>query len=372
MHRLSGLLLVAAVSGFSAPADSHANGQALFDTNCAICHKPGAENRTPPPEALKRLTNGSILISLETGVMKSQGSTLTAAERQAIADYLAPRATSESAAPVGSNECGANAKPLASLAGWNGWSPDLGNSRYQSDLNAGIRAVDVPNLKVKWAFGIPSASSMYGQPSAAGGRLFFGSGNGTVYSLDAATGCLYWTFKAPSQVRTAVTVGSFDGKYAAYFGDGSSVVYALNAQTGELIWKTKIEDHKLAGITGAPKLYAGKLYVPVRSGIEEMVAAQLKYQCCTFRGSLVALDAKTGEKIWKTYTIPDPPAVIGKNSSGTDKYGPSGAGIWSSPTIDVKRKAIYVGTGNNYSDPPTQYGDAILAFDLDTQGRSAG
>jgi polyvinyl alcohol dehydrogenase (cytochrome) len=363
MHRVSGLLLVAAVSCFS--ADTHPDGKALFEANCAVCHKPGAENRTPPPEALKRLTNGSIVASLETGVMKAQGSTLTPLERQALADFLVPRAT-ESIEAALSNQCPADSKPLANLAGWNGWSPDLTNSRFQSENEAGVRASDVPNLKVKWAFGIPNASSMYGQPSIAGGRLFFGSGNGTVYSLDAASGCVYWTFKAPAQVRTPITVGTSDGKYVAYFGDGSAVVYAVDAQTGQLIWKNKIEDHKLAGITGAPKLYGGKLYIPVRSGVEEMIAAQLKYQCCTFRGSLVALDAKTGEQVWKTYTIPDPPGVVGKNSAGVDRYGPSGAGIWSSPTIDVKRKAVYVGTGNNYSDPPTKYGDAILAFDLDT------
>jgi polyvinyl alcohol dehydrogenase (cytochrome) len=363
MHRLSGLLLVAAVLGLSAPADTHLDGKALFEANCAVCHKPGAENRTPPPEALKRLSNGSIAGSLESGAMKAQAAALTPLERQAIADFLVPRVT-EIAEAMLPNQCPAAAKPLASLAGWNGWSPDLVNTRYQPD--GGIDAADIPSLKVKWAFGLPNTSSMFGEPSFAGGRLFFGSGNGTVYSLDAATGCVYWTFKAPSQVRTAVAVGAWDGRYAAYFGDGSAVVYAVDAQTGKLIWKTKIDDHKLAGITGAPKLYGGKLYVPVRSGSEEMLAAQLKYECCTFRGSLVALDAKTGAKVWKTYTIPDPPGLVGKNSASTDKYGPSGAGIWSSPTIDVKRKAVYVGTGNNYSDPPTKYADAILAFDLDT------
>jgi polyvinyl alcohol dehydrogenase (cytochrome) len=361
MHRVIGLLLVAAVFGFSAPPD----GKAIFETVCAVCHQAGAENRTPPPEALKKLSNAAIVAALETGPMKVQGSTLSPAERLAVADFLVPRGAGSIQSTAG-NQCPANTKPLSNLAGWNGWSPDLTNSRFQPARQAGLTAADIPNLKVKWAFGVPNQFSMYGQPSVAGGRLFFGSGNGTVYSLDAATGCLYWTFKAPAQVRTAITVGTWDGKYVAYFGDGSAVVYAVDAQTGELIWKTKIDDHKMAGITGAPQLYAGKLYIPVRSGTEEMVAAQLKYECCTFRGSLVALDAKTGEKVWKTYTIPDPPGVIRKNSAGTDEYGPSGAGIWSAPTIDVKRKAVYVGTGNNYSDPPTKYADAILAFDLDT------
>ena len=187
--------------------------------------------------------------------MKTQGSSLTPVERQAIATFLVAR-IAEPVETTASNQCSTAATPLANLAGWNGWSPDLTNSRFQPERAGGIQASDIANLKVKWAFGVPNASSMYGQPSVAGGRLFFGTGNGTVYSLDAASGCVYWTFKAAAQVRTAITVGTSDEKYVAYFGDGGSVVYAVDAQTGQLIWKTKIDDHKMAGITGAPKLIA--------------------------------------------------------------------------------------------------------------------
>jgi polyvinyl alcohol dehydrogenase (cytochrome) len=369
MRRLIGLLSFAFISVAAAQAAAPAaspDGEALFKKNCALCHKPDAANRTPTFEALKWVPNGAIVTALESGSMKAQGSTLSAAERQAIADYLAPRAAA-SVEPAHTNFCEPGAAPLSNLNGWNGWGVDLVNSRMQSDDAAGIRAGDVPKLKVKWAFGFPSVSTVFGQPAVVGGRIFAGSNNGTVYSLDARTGCVYWTFKASSQVRSPITVAPFGpGQYAIYFGDGQANVYAVNAQTGEQLWKTKIEDHKLAGITGGPKVYEGRVYVGVRSGAEEMLAANAVYKCCTFRGSLAALNAATGKQIWKTYTIPDPPSVTKKNSAGTDMYGPSGAAIWSSPTIDVKRKAVYVGTGNNYSDPPTRYGDAVLAFDLET------
>lgn len=342
------------------------DGGAIFETHCAVCHKPAAENRTPTPDALKRLTNPAIVAALETGAMKSQGSALSSGQKQAVADFLVPRSAGLPVDTVRADACGTR-NTISNLTGWNGWGADISNSRFQPAKIAGLKALDIPNLKLKWAFGIADASSMFGQPTAAGGRLFFGSANGTVYSLDAETGCVYWTFKAPVQVRTPITIAkSPDGKYLAYFGDGSATVYAVDAQTGEQVWKTKIDDHKLAGITGGPQFYNGRVYVPVRSGMEEMIAASAKYQCCTFRGSLASLDAQTGKLIWKTYTIPDPPTVVGKNSAGTDRFGPSGAGVWSAPTIDVKRKTIYVGTGNNYSDPPTKYGDAILAFDLET------
>ncbi len=361
MFRQLGVFLAAAAAYAQAP-----DGKALFEKNCAICHKAGAaDNRAPLPEELAKRPNQSIITALELGVMRSQGAALNAAERQAIADFLAPR--NDAATAARANTCPANARALANLNGWNGWGLDLNNSRLQPAAAAGLRAEDVPKLKVKWAFGFPGAVSVAAQVTAVGGRLFFGSANGTVYSLDARTGCVYWTFKAESQVRAAITVAPLGrGQYAAYFGDGGTTVYALNAQTGQLLWKTKLDNHPMAGITGAPKLYDGRLYVGVRSGGEEVAAADPKYPCCTFRGSLSSVGATTGKLIWKTFTVTDPPKQTKKSSTGTDLYGPSGAGIWSSPAIDVKRKAVYVGTGNNYSDPPTNTSDALIAFDLDT------
>jgi polyvinyl alcohol dehydrogenase (cytochrome) len=366
MFRFLGLLSCTCLCVFcqvSAPAP---DGKVIFEKNCALCHKPGADNRTPTSEALKRLSNQAVLIALETGSMKEQGAALSAAERRAVADFIAPRTTASSE-PARDNACPAGAPPLANLNGWNGWGVDLVNSRLQLPKDGGIRAEDVAKLKVKWAFGFPGATSVFGQPTAVGGRLFFGSAKGTIYSLDARTGCVYWTFEAGTQVRTPIAIAAAaNGKFTAYFGDGKANIIAVNAQTGELLWKTKIDEHPLAGITGAPQVYGGRVYVGVRSGIEEMMAANPKYACCTFRGSMSALDAATGKVVWKTFTIPDPPAVTKKNSAGTDLYGPSGAAVWSSPTIDVKRKAVYVGTGNNYSEPSTRYGDAVLAFDLET------
>ncbi|MGD0436900.1 MAG: PQQ-binding-like beta-propeller repeat protein [Bryobacteraceae bacterium] len=350
----------------SAQTETRPDGRDLFQKNCALCHNPDADNRTPTAEALKRLPNQAVLIALESGPMKAQGASLSLAQRQAIADFISPKTAGSSDAPR-ENSCDAGAPPLSNLNGWNGWGVDLVNSRMQSTKEGGIRAEDVPKLKVKWAFGFANATSVFGQPTAVGGRLFFGSGRGDVYSLDAKTGCMYWKFPAGVQVRSPITVAPFgNGQFAAYFGDGKAVLYALNAQTGELLWKTKIDDHPLAGITGNPRVYNGRVYVGVRSGVEEMMAANPKYECCTFRGSLAALDASTGKLVWKTFTIPDPPTATKKNSAGTEMHGPSGAAVWSSPTIDVKRKAVYVGTGNNYSEPSTRYSDAVLAFDLDT------
>ena len=254
----------------------------------------------------------------------------------------------------------------ASGPSWTGWSPDLANTRYQP--RPGLTGDQVPRLTLKWAFGFPNASVATGLPTVAGGRLFVGSQDGTVYSLDAASGCVVWAFKAKARVRSGVVIAArtgAPGQYSAYFGDGRSNVYALDAATGEQLWTRSVDDHRAANITGTPAFYQGRLYVPVAS-IEEAQGANPAYECCTFRGSLVALDAATGSLTWKTYTINAEAKPVGKNKAGTARWGPAGAGIWSSPTIDPKRHVVYAATGNMYTEPQQPTSDAIMAFDLDT------
>jgi len=131
------------------------------------------------------------------------------------------------------------------------------------------------------------------------------------------------------------------------------------------LWKTNVDRHRAARITGAPRLHAGKLYVPVAS-LEEASGASADYECCTFRGSVLALDAANGKQIWKTYIIPEQPKVAGKNKKSVRQWGPSGAGVWSTPTVDADHKLIYVATGDNYSLPASRTSDAVVALDMES------
>ncbi len=345
------LLLLLACAAF---AD---DGPALFEKHCALCHRPQSATRAPVQAALSRMPRQAILAALETGSMKTQAAALTPAERRTLVEFLS---NINAAAEPRAGFCAATAK-LTGGVGWNGWGVDLANSRFQPD--PGLTAAQVPGLKLKWAFGFPNATSAFGQPAIAGGGLFLGSEDGTVYSLDARTGCIAWAYKASSTVRTAISIDT--SLASVYFGDVQANVYRVDAASGELRWKVQVEQHPFARITGAPKLYAGRLYVPV-SSIEEVGGGNPKYACCTFRGSVVALDAASGKQVWKTYTIPDLPKPTRVNSAGTQMLGPAGAAVWSSPTIDVERKAVYVATGNAYADPPVRYTDAVLSFDLET------
>ena len=296
------------------------------------------------------------------------------------------------------NICADAASPLAlGSAQWNGWGRDVENTRYQPE--PAIRASDVPKLALKWAFGF-QGSAVAGQPTVVDGRLFVASSAGRIYSLDAKTGCTYWTFDAPAGTRTAISIGEFAPsrsaaapKYAAaprrkhggskkskrqytlahldilkapsaaFFGDDTGAVYALDAQRGTLLWKTVVDAHPLARIVGGPMLYRDRLYVVVASN-EQSAAVDAAYSCCTFRGSVAALDIGSGRLVWKSYTVLEEPQPTRKNSAGVQEFGPAGAAIVAAPTVDPKRNVLYVATGGSATGFEQSLTDAVAAFDL--------
>jgi polyvinyl alcohol dehydrogenase (cytochrome) len=128
------------------------------------------------------------------------------------------------------------------------------------------------------------------------------------------------------------------------------------------MWKVKVDDFPTARISSSPTFYNGRLYVGVAAG-EEASGAVPTYECCKFRGNLVALDAATGQRVWKTYLVEEPKPTK-KNAVGAQLWGPSGAPIWGTPAIDPVKNAVYVTTGNNYSDPGSTMSDAFVALDI--------
>jgi polyvinyl alcohol dehydrogenase (cytochrome) len=336
------------------------DGAAIFARDCAGCHDGVEGSRAPKPDILRQRSPEAILSALTAGGMRPQGGRLSGAERRAVAEYLSGRPIGGDITGASQGRCSVPAPVNPASSSWPGWAPSLTNTRFQPQS---MVAEDVPRLSLKWAFGFPDATSAWSQPTVAGGRLFVGSQNGPVYALDAQSGCIYWTFTAKSGVRTALT---FDGDPAAggttvFFGDTGANVYALNAETGRERWSRTVDAHPLARITGSLTVVGGRVFVPV-SSIEETAANQPGYGCCTFRGSLNALDAATGAVRWRTFTVPEPQA-LGKNAAGVTLLGPAGVGIWSAPTFDLKRNIVYAATGNTYSGPAQPTADAVVAFD---------
>ena len=350
-------------------------GFAIFQQRCMSCHgNPNASQRAPEPAALRQLAPEAIYDALTSGVMRVQGQSLSELQRTQVAESLSGRPIGTGAAGDAAsmpNRCAGN-PPLANPAAgpaWNGWGADVGNSRLQSAKAAGLSADEVPRLTLKWAFGYPNGVSALGQPTVASGRVFVGADTGYVYSLDANTGCVYWSFKTKAGVRAALSVGPVTGhgavRYAAYVGDLKGNVYALDAQTGAQLWTGHPEEHFTARVTGAPTLHNGRLYVPISSW-EEFSAASLDYPCCTSRGSVAAFDANSGRQIWKTYVIPEDPQPVRKNTAGVQLWAPAGGSVWNSPTVDVRRRVIYFGTGDATTAPAAKTSDAVMALDMDT------
>ena len=342
-------------------------GATLFEAQCAACHTPPGVPRAPTLEILRERSPGAIVAALTDGIMALQGQNLTDVQRRAVAEFITGRAVSDDAIGTSAGLCESTPTLVDPLDGphWSGWGVGRENLRFQTAESAGLDFNQVPNLTLKWAFGFPETTSAWAQPAVAGGRLFVGSQNGDIYALDAKTGCGHWTYSARTGVRTAISVGALGDGHALYFGDTGARVYAIDAQTGAELWSRDVESHPGARITGAPTLHEGRLYVPV-SSIEEVLASNQGYGCCTFRGSVVVLDAATGDQIWKAYTIPAEPVARGTSPNGTTLSGPAGAAVWGAPTIDAGRGLVYVATGNAYTQPAAETSDAIVAFDIDT------
>ncbi|MEP7354012.1 MAG: PQQ-binding-like beta-propeller repeat protein, partial [Acidobacteriota bacterium] len=310
---------------------------------------------------IKQMTGEAIYGALTSGVMKTQASGLSTQQVFALIIHIAPTGGA-SAKPAFEKTCTANEPfKLDGASAWGGWSPSITNSRFQGAKAAGLDVASVSKLKLKWAFNLGGVALVRGQPAVAGNRVFFGTQAGDVYAVDATTGCVHWAFKAKSGLRSGVTVGDANGVPAIFFGDGGANMYALTAATGELLWKNRPVQHLMATATDSPQFYKGVVYQGF-SSIEEAVAADPNSTCCTFRGSVVALEAATGKQIWQSYTISEPAKATGNGK----QLGPSGAGVWNTPTIDEQSGALYVATGDNYSNPVTETSDAVLAFDLKT------
>jgi polyvinyl alcohol dehydrogenase (cytochrome) len=283
------------------------------------------------------------------------------------AQSSAPATTAASPAPTDqlANRCSPELKPpRANAPAWTGWGANAANWRYQIARQAGITSADAPRLKLKWAFGIPNVRTVRSQPAIYAGRVYVGGMDGTVYSLNASSGCTFWATTG-KPVRSGLVIGKAGSANAVFYGDAAGGVDALDAVSGKFLWRTQADDHPAATITGTPSYLDGRLYVPVSSG-EEQARRRPDYECCTFRGSVVAIDAATGKVLWQTYMAAEKPAPHGTTKEGRTIFAPSGMAIWSSPTIDVAKGRIYVGTGDNYSEPGTETSDAVVALDLKT------
>jgi len=356
------LLAIAVAARASAAAPS---GEAIFAARCASCHDapPSADNRAPPKAVLKQMSVARIVRTMDFGAMMSLTYMLDRAEREAVAAYLG--VPGEDRAPPPSAYCAERTVTLAktSAADWNGWSPAPTNTRYQA--RPGLSVATLGRLQLKWAFGFAGDVNAFAPPAVLGANLFVGSAGGSIYALDARSGCIRWHYQADGPVRTAMLVAPLDAggaRHAVLFGDQAGRFYALAAETGALLWRARPDEHEAAKLTGAPLARDGIVYVPVASW-EESRPLNPAYECCTFRGSVVAYRVEDGTKIWQSFLVAETTKRGPTDPQGSRQRGPSGAGTWSAPTLDAARGLLYVTTGNNYTGQ-TAMSDAVVALKI--------
>ncbi len=368
---ISGVLL--ALSAMAGAAQA-ASGEAVFIERCKMCHEP-AVDRAPSLADLAKRPQGDIVAALTNGIMKPMAEGLSAADIQAVAAYVSPAATPARATgaempqvavktgQIGTNPvCTVHAPIQATAGDWSSTGIDDPSTRFQR--KPGLSAADVPRLKVKWAFSMTGG----GQPTVIGDWLFVTNRSGHFFAMDAKSGCVHWVVDnlvartTPMVVRSPISPSG----WATFVGQSDRIVRAFDAQTGKELWRSAVLDpHPVGVLTGSPIVADDRLLVPI-SSIEEAAAMSKSYACCTFRGSVAALDLKTGKLLWKTSMISEPRRELREKDTGQKVGGPAGAAIWSAPSIDRKRGLVYVVTGDSYTDVDTIGADAVVAVDIKT------
>jgi polyvinyl alcohol dehydrogenase (cytochrome) len=344
---------------------SSPEGEALYASRCAACHD-HASGRVPP-KVLITVTRAAedVIDTLTLGVMRPQASGLTPQQIRSLAIYLTGKLPVPRA-PPDANPCPAPAAVQLASGDWRSWGRDLADSRFQPD--PGFSAAQVPKLKLRWTFAYPGRAA-FGQPAVAGDLLLAGGTGGRLFALDAKSGCTHWNYDAGALIRTGIVIDQVPAarttgqraRLVAWFGDDKGILHAVDVRDGKSLWAVQLDEHPIVRLVGTPQLHAGILYAPV-SSFEEVAAADPKYPCCTFRGSLVAVDAASGKLLWRAYTVREPAAPIA--ASGQTLSGPAGGSIFSAPTIDAEHGLIYAGTGDSYTNVVSDSTNAVIALKL--------
>jgi polyvinyl alcohol dehydrogenase (cytochrome) len=274
-----------------------------------------------------------------------------------------------------------NRSPESRSSQWRIAGQNLSNT-WSQPAEHSISPANVKNLSPKWVF--TTGGDVSATPTVDGDAVYFPDWGGSLFAVNKNSGRLIWSHKiseydgvdgAVSRVSPTVDddqliIGDILSSKEVH--NGANVI-AVDKQKGTLRWITQVDPHPAAIITGSPVVFDGVVYIGVSSS-EETLATNPAYPCCSFRGSVVALDAKSGAMLWKTFDMPD-------NGGRRDEY--SGGAVWQPPAIDPKRGTLFIGTGNNYTVPadvvacqnatptadctaPDDFFDAALGLDLKT------
>ena len=342
-------------------ADS--TGIKVFNAVCLSCHKENVQSLAPGLSVLASMTPRAIYTSLSNGKMRQQGAALSEEERKKVAEWIT-RTSMKTTELAKDAYTKFSPSTLVGKYDHSGWGNDKEGTGFRSSSQAGITTQNISGLSLKWAFAFPDGTITRSKPAVAGDWLIVGSQFGEVYAINKNTGKVGWQYSAAAPIRGAISIVQNKGSLTAVFSDYSTNVYAIDVKTGKLKWNTRAGFEAYSGNTGSVVIHKGKVFVPIVSS-EISSAAVNNYECCTSSGGVVALNVETGKVIW-TYRILPKAVEAGKKKNGKSFFAPSGAPVWCSPTVDAKRGLLYIGTGQNYSDPATNTSDALQAINMET------
>lgn len=339
-------------------------GKQIFLNSCNVCHKDSTAGLAPGVTILSAMTPKSIVASLSDGKMKAQGATLSNYERRAVAEYLTNSTLKNTVLNDSAFSPFQLGNSINKVINHSGWGNDLKGTGFRTAQQAGISSGNVSGLKLKWVFAFPDATIVRSKPAVINDWIIVGGQYGELFAINQQTGKIGWRFDASAAIRGAIFIDQKGSSITAYFADYSSNVYAIDVRTGKLKWNNRAGFDAQSSVTGSVVVYQGKVIVPI-SSVEVAAAYRGDYPCCISSGGVVALDAANGKTIWQYRVVPKA-TQTGVKKNGTPSFGPSGAPVWSSPTIDEKRNLVYIGTGQNYSQPASKGSDAIQALDIKT------
>lgn len=352
----------------SPPSDDNHPGRAVYRARCAYCHE--AEGSDAPATAsIRRLSKANIKYTVELGYMRQYAKGIPKDQLAQLVDWL-PQSqagegdwTTKAACPTNKRAVNLKGAPRTAV----GFGLGLDNTRQMTAKETGLTKADMKKLELAYVVAFPQTATMRSQPVIVGDTLFMAAtDSGHIYALDVASGCLKWAYASDLTLRSSLTFAEATAKTGEMIiaGDAAGRVHAVDAKTGREVWVKDIKLSDVNRVTGAPIAYKGVVYVPL-SAIEVNFTGADDYECCTGQGAVVALDVATGKTLWTGRTMEDAKPTF-KDKNGVQKWGPSGAIIWSSPAVDPKRGLIYAGTGENTSWPATGTSDSIIAYDMKT------
>ena len=300
----------------------------------------------------------SLVTLLSAGLVAAQPSlTQEQAEEEGLGDWIAATMCAEDNRAV----------DLERGLSFSFTGSDGNNPRHLNASQSGLTTGDLSKLELAWAVAFPETSSLRAAPVIVGSTIFYSATDaGRVFALDTNSGCAKWVYDADTRLRSSMAYGLIDGLATLVFGDQRGMIHSINAENGEAIWvESGQASNNQAMITGTPVIYEESIIVPL-SGSGVVAAGNPNFECCENHGAVTALNVRTGEKLWEYHTMPAAEYTGMVSSTGIKQRGPSGAPIWTTPTIDADRGQVYVTTGENTSHPTTNTSDSIIALNLDT------